>query len=63
MQECPKLMVKGVPSDYRILFTHVYCAEFYLSNLRESLPHFLLPLSCIKQEPVVDLQNLLKQIY
>jgi Protein of unknown function (DUF4058) len=61
-----KLMAGGIPSDYRILVSRAHhrpAAELYPFNLREPLPRFLLPLSASDQEPVVDLHNLLEQVY
>ncbi|WP_068818826.1 DUF4058 family protein [Phormidesmis priestleyi] len=62
----PKPMAGGVASDYRILVSRANCrptAELYPFNLREPLPRFLLPLRPEDSEPVVDLQDLLQQVY
>lgn len=62
----PKPMVEGVVSDYRILVSRADCqpaADLYPFNLREPLPCFLLPLRPGDQEPVVNLQAVLKQVY
>jgi hypothetical protein len=62
----PKSMAGGVTSDYRILVSRANrrpAAELYPFNLREPLPCFLLPLRPGDQEPVVDLQAVLKQVY
>jgi hypothetical protein len=61
-----KPMAGGVSSDYRILVSRADrrpAAELYPFNLRDSLPRFLLPLYSGDREPVVDLQNLLEQVY
>jgi hypothetical protein len=61
-----KPMAGGVSSDYRILVSRADrrpAAELYPFNLRDSLPRFLLPLHSGDREPVVDLQNLLEQVY
>ena len=62
----PKPMAGGVASDYRILVSRANrrpAAELYPFNLREALPRFLLPLCPEDQDPVVDLQNVLEQVY
>lgn len=62
----PKPMAGGVASDYRILVSRANrrpAAELYPFNLREPLPRFLLPLRPGDQEPVVDLQAGLQQVY
>jgi hypothetical protein len=62
----PKPMVGGVLSDYRVLVSRANrrpAAELYPFNLREPLPRFLLPLRPRDQEPVVDLQAVLEQVY
>ena len=62
----PKPMAGGVASDYRILVSRANrrpTAELYPFNLREPLPRFLLPLRPEDSEPVVDLQDLLQQVY
>jgi hypothetical protein len=61
-----KPMAGGVPSDYRILVSRADrrpAAELYPFNLRDALPRFLLPLYSGDQEPIVDLQDLLEQVY
>jgi len=61
-----KPMAGGVASDYRILVSRANrrpAAELYPFNLREPLPRFLLPLRPGDQEPVVDLQAVLEQVY
>lgn len=62
----PKPMAGGVASDYRILVSRANrrpAAELYPFNLREPLPRFLLPLRPGDQEPIVDLQIMLEQVY
>ncbi|NJN56994.1 MAG: DUF4058 family protein [Leptolyngbyaceae cyanobacterium SL_5_9] len=62
----PKPMAGGVLSDYRVLVSRANrrpAAELYPFNLREPLPRFLLPLRSGDQEPVVDLQSVLEQVY
>lgn len=62
----PKPMAGGVASDYRILVSranHRPAAELYPFNLREALLRFLLPLRPGDREPVVDLQDVLEQVY
>ena len=62
----PKPMAGGVASDYRILVSRANrrpVAELYPFNLPEALPRFLLPLRPGDQEPVVDLQDVLEQVY
>jgi len=62
----PKPMAGGVASDYRILVSRANrrpAAELYPFYLREALPRFLLPLRPRDQEPVVDLQVVLEQVY
>lgn len=61
-----KPMVGGVASDYRVLVSRADrrpTAELYPFNLRQALPRFLLPLRPTDQEPVVDLQQVLQQVY
>ncbi|MEQ9622291.1 DUF4058 family protein [Coleofasciculus chthonoplastes] len=53
-------------SDYRILVSRTNLrpeAELYPFNLRESIPQFLLPLQPPDPEPVVNLAEVLKQVY
>jgi hypothetical protein len=62
----PKLMVGGIPSDYRILVSRASsrpAAELYPFNLRDAIPRFLLPLQPEDLEPVVDLAALLDLVY
>ena len=59
-------MAEAVPSDYRILVSRTNLrpeAELYPFNLRESIPQFLLPLQPPDPEPVVNLAEVLKQVY
>lgn len=62
----PKPMAGGVASDYRILVSRANrrpAAELYPFYWRSPLPRFLLPLRPGDQEPVVDLQTVLEQVY
>jgi hypothetical protein len=62
----PKPVAGGIPSDYRVLVSRVDrrpAAELYPFNLRSPLPRFLLPLRPKDQEPIVDLQAVLEQVY
>ncbi len=62
----PQPMAGGVASDYRILVSRANrrpAAELYPFNLREPLPRFLLPLRPEDQEAVVDLKEVLEQVY
>lgn len=59
-------MVEAIPSHYRILVSRANFrpeAELYPFNLRESIPQFLLPLQSGDQEPVVNLSEVLRQVY
>ncbi|MEG4242884.1 DUF4058 family protein [Microcoleus sp. Pol10_D6] len=38
-------------------------AELYPFNVRESIPQFLFPLQPLEQEPVVNLSEVLGQLY
>lgn len=62
----PKLVAGAVPSDYRILVSRATqrpTAELYPFSLREPIPHFLLPLQQEDDEPVIDLNWGLEQVY
>lgn len=62
----PKPMAGGVASDYRILVSRADCrptAELYPFNLQDPLPRFLLPLRPGDEEPIMDLQTILEQVY
>lgn len=62
----PKSMAGGVTSDYRILVSRADCrptAELYPFNLQDPLPRFLLPLRSGDEEPIMDLQTILEQVY
>ena len=62
----PQPMAGGIASDYRILVSRANrrpAAELYPFNLREPLPRFLLPLNSGDREPVVNLQDILVQVY
>ncbi|MFB2982138.1 DUF4058 family protein, partial [Microseira sp. BLCC-F43] len=53
-------------SNYRILVSRANLrpeAELYPFNLRESIPQFLLPLQPGDEEPVVNLSEVLGQVY
>lgn len=59
-------MAEAISSDYRILVSRSHLrpeAELYPFNLRESIPQFLLPLQSGDREPVVNLFEVLKQVY
>jgi hypothetical protein len=62
----PKPMAGGVTSTYRILVSRADCrptAELYPFNLQDPLPRFLLPLRPGDKEPMMDLQQILEQVY
>jgi hypothetical protein len=55
-----------VTSDYRVLVSRVEqrsLAELYPFNLRDALPCFRLPLRVGDEEPVVDLNELMRVVY
>ncbi|NEP00950.1 MAG: DUF4058 family protein [Symploca sp. SIO2E9] len=59
-------MAQAILSDYRILVSRANLrpeAELYPFNLRESMPQFWLPLQSGDQEPVVNLSEVLRQVY
>lgn len=59
-------MAQAIPSDYRILVSRANLrpeAELYPFNIRESIPQFLLPLQPPDQEPIVNLSEVLRQVY
>lgn len=59
-------MAEAIRSDYRILVSRANLrpeAELYPFNVRESIPQFLLPLQPSDQEPVVNLSEVLGQVY
>ncbi len=59
-------MAGAIASDYRILVSRASLrpdAELYPFNLRDPIPQFLLPLKSADEEPVVDLGEVLKQVY
>lgn len=59
-------MDASISSDYRILVSRANLrpeAELYPFNLRESIPQFLFPLQPPEQEPVVNLSEVLGQVY
>ena len=60
------LVVAPVRSHYRILVSRANLrpeAELYPFNLRESIPQFLLPLQSGDEEPVVNLSEVLGEVY
>ena len=59
-------MAQAIRSQYRILVSRANVrpeAELYPFNLRESIPHFLLPLQSGDEEPVVNLSEVLGEVY
>ena len=59
-------MVEAIHSDYRILVSRANLrpeAELYPFNMQESIPQFLLPLQSPDQEPIVNLSEVLRQVY
>ncbi|WP_035987677.1 DUF4058 family protein [Leptolyngbya sp. KIOST-1] len=62
----PLPMSGGVASDYRILVSRAQrrpWAELYPFNLSDAIPQFPLPLQPGDDEPVVDLHQILQDIY
>lgn len=62
----PKPMAGVVASAYRILVSRADCrptAELYPFNLQDPLPRFLLPSRPGDEEPIMDLQHILEQVY
>ncbi len=62
----PKLVVGGIPSDYRILVSRSHrrpFAELYPFNLRDTIPRFLFPLQIGDEEPALELHAVLEQMY
>jgi hypothetical protein len=62
----PLPMSGGVPSDYRILVSRANSrpeAELYPFSLREPIPLFPLPLQPGDEEPTIDLNQVLQDIY
>lgn len=56
----------GIQSDYRILVSRGSrrpSAELYAFNLQDIIPRFPIPLRSEDEEPVLDLQSLLHNIY
>lgn len=56
----------GMKSDYRILVSRKKMrpkADLYTFNLQDKIPNFSLPLRDGDTEPVIDLQNMLNEIY
>lgn len=59
-------MVQGIRSDYRILVSRANLrpeAELYPFNVTEQIPQFLFPLLLPDEEPVVNLAEILTQVY
>ena len=59
-------MMEGIRSDYRILVSRSNLrpeAELYPFNVTESIPQFLFPLQPSDEEPVVNLAEILEQVY
>jgi Protein of unknown function (DUF4058) len=59
-------MAEVIRSDYRILVSRANLrpeAELYPFNLQESIPQFLFPLQSSDAEPVVNLSEILRQVY
>jgi hypothetical protein len=59
-------MAQVIPSHYRLLVSRANLrpeAELYPFNVRESIPQFLLPLQPPDQEPIVNLSDVLRQVY
>ena len=62
----PFPMTGAIPSDYRILISRSYNrpkAQLYAFNLRQAIPGFPIPLRSGEEEPSVELQPLLNQVY
>ena len=63
----PMQILSEIPkTDYRILVARGNrrpLAEVFGFNLQQQIPQFLLPLKSEDNEPLVDLQNLLAQVY
>ncbi|MFB2934167.1 DUF4058 family protein [Aerosakkonemataceae cyanobacterium BLCC-F154] len=56
----------GIESDYRILVCRGDrrpSADLYAFNIRNAIPNFPIPLRSEDEEPVLDLQNILDNIY
>ncbi|HBW91351.1 MAG TPA: hypothetical protein DEG17_21430 [Cyanobacteria bacterium UBA11149] len=59
-------MAEAIRSDYRIVVSRANLrpeAELYPFNVREPIPQFLLPLQPGDAEPVVNLSEVLRQVY
>lgn len=62
----PKPVAGGVSSDYRILVSRASkrpIAQLYPFNLRDEIPRFPLPLQHGDEEPIIDLNWVLDQVY
>jgi hypothetical protein len=58
--------IDGSACHYQILVSRAKrrpCADLYRFGLQEEIPRFLLPLRAEDQEPIVDLQLILHQVY
>jgi Protein of unknown function (DUF4058) len=59
-------MAEAISSDYRILVSRADLrpeAELYPFNVRESIPQLLIPLQPGDEEPIVNLSEVLRQVY
>ncbi len=59
-------MIQSIQSDYRILISRANLrpeAELYPFNIQESIPQFLLPLQLGDREPIINLSDILEQVY
>ncbi|NJK28248.1 MAG: DUF4058 family protein [Coleofasciculaceae cyanobacterium SM2_3_26] len=62
----PMFVEGDARSDYRILISRGFCrpdADLYAFNLPEPIPNFPVPLRQGEPEPIVDLQQLLNDVY
>jgi hypothetical protein len=62
----PMPIASATPSDYRILVSRSPMrprADLYAFNLRDRIPVFPLPLESGDREPLIDLEELLDQVY
>jgi hypothetical protein len=64
--EAMPILNNNIQSDYRILVSRSQTrpsAELYPFNLQEPIPAFLLPLQPGDREPIVDLQNVIQDLF
>jgi hypothetical protein len=64
--ERPPLMREPVVRDYRIMVSRAEQrprVEVYPFGIREPIPRFQLPLQSREEEPVIDLQRILQEVY